>query len=220
LQHHYRMSPSPYKNHSTFTSKFIVQEWIPGSDSEVYFCLLWYNALSQPFAAFTGRKVLQLPPETGSTCIAESCYNDIVLDTSIRLFNEVGYKGIGSVEFKRDPRDNVFKITEPTVGRADLQSAIAYYSGINIPLLEYCDCLGLKPPKLMQKNKKIYWINEENLFWLMGNRVNSFPLKDWVPLISNRRAYALFELSDINPFLNLLRWMGQMILNVLRQSHA
>ncbi|MFX0198988.1 MAG: hypothetical protein ACFFCW_22935 [Candidatus Hodarchaeota archaeon] len=204
-----------YKSHSILTKKFIIQEWIPGPDSEVYFCLLWYNSLSQPVAAFTGRKIMQWPPEMGSTCIAESCNNSIVQDTSIRLLNAVGYKGIGSVEFKRDPRDNVFKITEPTVGRVDLQSEMACYYGINIPLLEYYDCLGLSLPKFRKNSKRIYWVHEENLFWLLGYQRIALLLKICARLIKNTKCYALFNLLDIKPFLSFLCWVGRMILNKL-----
>jgi predicted ATP-grasp superfamily ATP-dependent carboligase len=209
---------SLYKSNSFLTKKFIIQEWIPGPDTEVYFCLLWYNALSQPGAAFTARKIMQWPLETGSTCIAESCDNSIVQDTSIRLFDAVGYKGIGSVEFKRDPRDDVFKITEPTVGRVDLQSPIAYYAGMNIPLLEYCDCVGLTPPKLTKNNRRIYWVHEENLFWLLRNQSVAFLPKGWSRIIKNRRCYALFNLSDIKPFLSFLCLVGRMIKNKLTQK--
>ncbi|MFX0207102.1 MAG: hypothetical protein ACFFDT_14025, partial [Candidatus Hodarchaeota archaeon] len=197
-----------YKNKSILTTKFIIQEWIPGADSEVYFCLLWYNALSEPIASFTGRKVMQWPPEMGSTCIAESWQSDPLLNRSINLFDAVQYKGIGSVEFKRDPRDSVFKITEPTVGRVDLQSEIAYYSGVNIPLLEYCDCSGFELPESVNQNRKIYWINEENLFWLLANQKDRYSLKECLKPIRNRRAYAFFDPFDIKPFFMFLRWIA------------
>jgi predicted ATP-grasp superfamily ATP-dependent carboligase len=150
-------------------------------------------------------------PELGSTCIAESCRNNIVLDNSIKLFNAVNYKGIGSVEFKKDSRDNIFKITEPTVGRPDLQSAIAYHNHINIPLLEYCDCSGFELPAFRNNQKKIYWINEENLFWLLGNQRNKYSLKEWLRLLKSRKYYALFEMTDIKPFFHFLSWIARTI---------
>jgi predicted ATP-grasp superfamily ATP-dependent carboligase len=195
---------SLYQKNSSLATKFVIQELIPGPDSEVYFCLLSYNSLSKPLGSFTGRKLAQWMPELGSTCIAESSKNDMVLNESIRLFDCLKYQGIGSVEFKRDKRDNQFKIIEPTVGRADLQSAIAYYNGINIPLLEYCDCLGLETPKCISQNGRTIWVNEENLLWLLTSRKSKGSRNEWLRIIKKRKAYALFELTDIKPFICFL----------------
>lgn len=193
-----------YQEKSSLAAKFVIQELIPGPDSEVYFCLLWYNSLSKPIGIFTGRKLVQWMPELGSTCIAESSINSMVLKESIRLFDCAKYQGIGSVEFKRDPRDNQLKIIEPTVGRADLQSAMAYYHGINIPLLEYCDCLGLEAPELKFRKRKTFWVNEENLIWLLISPKGRDYRKEWLRVIRSRKKYALFELMDIGPFIYFL----------------
>lgn len=193
-----------YQKNSSMAAKFIIQELIPGPDREVYFCLLSYNSLSKPLGSFTGRKLVQWMPELGSTCIAESSINSTVLSESIRLFDCLKYQGIGSVEFKRDWRDNTFKIIEPTVGRADLQSAIAYFNGINIPLLEYCDCLGLEPPEFESQNGKSAWVNEENLFWLLRSRKSIGSRNEWLRIIKKRKAYALYDLTDIKPFIYFL----------------
>jgi predicted ATP-grasp superfamily ATP-dependent carboligase len=210
-----------YQQKSPLANDFIVQEYIPGPDRDVYFCLLWYNSLSQPIASFTGRKIMQWEPSFGSTCVAESCSNNdgvisIILSESIRLFDSVSYKGTGSVEFKKDTRDGVLKIVEPTVGRADLQSAIAYHSGINIALLEYCDHLDLKLPRFRKHRRDICWINEENLFWLLGNARKGYPLNDWTRVIRSRKFYAFFDPTDLKPFLGLLR---QKVLPVIFRHH-
>lgn len=204
---------SIYQKNSHLAKKFLIQELIPGPDSEIYFCLLWYNSASQPIASFTGRKVIQWPPHTGSTCVAKSCNEDTILRESIRLFDAVNYKGIGSVEFKKDLRDGIFKIVEPTVGRADLQSAIAYHSDINVPLLEYCDCVSLKLPELTPLKRKVCWINEENLFWLLGSRQIRKSLASCLPLLRNRKYYAFFNPADILPICHLFRHITKTIFN-------
>jgi len=211
---------SLYQQNSSLATKFIIQELIPGPDSEVYFCLLWYNSLSKPLGSFTGRKLAQWMPELGSTCVAESSKNATVLNESIRLFDSLNYQGIGSVEFKRDKRDNSFKIIEPTVGRADLQSAIAYYNGVNIPLLEYNDCLGLETPEFIFQNRRTFWVNEENLFWLLTSRKSMSSRNELLRIIKKGKAYALFELSDIKPFLYFLLGIMRTILKKFGRLNA
>ena len=53
------------------------------------------------------------------------------------FFDAVGFIGIGSMEYKRDPRDGRFYMVEPTVGRTDYQEEIACLNGVNIPLAAY-----------------------------------------------------------------------------------
>jgi predicted ATP-grasp superfamily ATP-dependent carboligase len=203
-----------FKSISHLADRFIVQEFVPGPDSEVYFCLLWYNSFSQPVASFTGKKIMQWIPEFGSTCTAESyTNNDSVLNDSIKLFNSVKYKGIGSVEYKKDSRDGLLKIIEPTVGRADLQSAIAYHNGINIPLMEYCDCLRLESLTIPNISKKVFWINEENLFWVLTNERKRYPRKVWLQLMRGRKYFALFDRSDLAPFFRFLLWIFKFVFN-------
>lgn len=198
--------------------KYIVQELIPGEDSDVYFCLLWYNRLSKVRAVFTGRKLIQWVPRFGSTCVAESCVDGSLLKESIRLFDAVGYKGLGSVEFKRDPRDGSFRIIEPTVGRADLQSAIAYDAGINMPLLEYCDRLRLEVPKMRVRSGKTVWINEENLFWFLGSNKGRFGSLAWGAIMRGKRSYALLDVSDIIPFFAFLFVASRVVVTSLFSS--
>jgi len=83
----------------------------PRTRLEIYFCLLSFNAAGKPLVHFEGRKLFQWMPACGNTAVAENTVCDVVRDVSVRLFEAVGFKGMGSVEFKRDPRDGRFKIT-------------------------------------------------------------------------------------------------------------
>jgi hypothetical protein len=60
-----------------------------------------------------------------------------------QFFAAVGFVGMGSMEYKRDPRDGRFYVVEPTVGRTDYQEEIATLNGVNIPLAAYLSELGL-----------------------------------------------------------------------------
>ena len=141
----------------------------------------------------------------GSTCIAESCREESLVHETIRLFNKIGYRGPGSIEFKKDSKSGEYKIVEPTVGRADLQSAIAHRAGLNFSLMDYCDCLNIGLPKPGNTKKRLVWINEENLRWVLGNRLGHYSMVEWARLLIIPKAYALFDRSDIRPFHVFLR---------------
>lgn len=116
-------------------SDVIVQEWIEGDDTDVYFCLQ-YRARTGTIVSFVGRKLVQWPPLVGGTafCIAAPEAASSLIDLTNRFFTAVGFVGLGSIEYKKDRRDGVYYMIEPTVGRTDLQEEIATLNGVNIPL--------------------------------------------------------------------------------------
>ena len=44
------------------SKKLVIQEWIPGKDSNVYFCLTYFNKNGEKIDSYTGKKLLQWPP--------------------------------------------------------------------------------------------------------------------------------------------------------------
>jgi predicted ATP-grasp superfamily ATP-dependent carboligase len=134
----------------------IVQEWIEGQDSDVYFCLQ-YRKGDQSRVSFVGRKTCQWPPLVGGTacCIPAPEAADALMQLTDRFFEAVGFVGLGSMEYKRDRRDGTFYMVEPTVGRSDYQEEIATLNGVNIPLAAFLgetdqalpDARAVSPPR-------------------------------------------------------------------------
>ena len=129
-------------------SEVIVQEWIEGGDSDVYFCLQ-YRRSGEQAVSFVGRKTCQWPPLVGGTacCVPAPEAHDELTALTNAFFDAVGFVGLGSMEYKRDPRDNKFYMVEPTVGRTDYQEEIATLNGVNIPLAAFLGELGRTAPK-------------------------------------------------------------------------
>lgn len=125
-------------------STAILQEWIMGNDGDVYFCLQYRNRPDQSTASFVGRKILQWPPLVGGTasCAPAPEYSDTLSSLTDRFFQTVGFQGLCSMEYKRDPRDGEFYMVEPTVGRTDYQEEIATLNGVNIPAMAYWALTG------------------------------------------------------------------------------
>ncbi len=123
--------------------EMIVQEWIEGADSDVYFCLQ-YRSSSSPAISFVGRKICQWPPLVGGTasCVPAPSVRDELVEMTDAFFQRVGFVGLGSMEYKRDARDGRFYMVEPTVGRTDYQEEVATLNGVNIPYAAYCGEIG------------------------------------------------------------------------------
>jgi D-aspartate ligase len=137
----------------------IVQEWIDGPDTEIYFVLFVCDAESRMTAHFKGRKVVCEPPRVGSTALcteAEDPTGELVRLTQ-RYLSTVGYVGIGGLEFKRDQRSGRFIIVEPTVGRTDWQAEIATLCGVNLPLAAYRTALGQPVEPAARAQSPVAW---------------------------------------------------------------
>jgi len=126
----------------------LVQEWIDGPDSSIYFALFYCGATAQSRRLFFGRKIAASPPGLGSTavCVPAAEATDLLQPLTEKFIALTDYQGLGSVEFKWDSRTRRFVIIEPTVGRTDWQEEIATFNGVNLPLAAYCHELDLPLP--------------------------------------------------------------------------
>lgn len=126
------------------TPRVIVQEWIDGPDSEIFFALFSCDRHSNLIGIFFGRKLVCCPPEIGNTavCVAAPEASAEMRALVTNFIARVGYRGLGSLEFKRDRGTGRFTIIEPTVGRTDWQEEIATLCGVNLPLITYWAELG------------------------------------------------------------------------------
>ena len=138
---------------------FVVQEWIPGRDSDVYFCLTYRNRNGEELAAQVGRKITQWRIDTGSTALAVTHQDAELHKLTRRLLDTAGHIGFGSLEVRRSTRDGRMVITEPTVGRPDLQTTLAAAAGVNLVEMAYRDALKL-PASPRRPSREAIWIHE------------------------------------------------------------
>jgi len=126
----------------------VVQEWIDGPDGNIYFALFHCGPPASR-SVFFGRKIAASPPRVGSTavCVPAPEAADALRPITEKFIDASQYEGLGSLEFKWNPRDGRFVIIEPTVGRTDSQEEIAALNGLNLPLVAYCYELGLPIPE-------------------------------------------------------------------------
>ena len=197
-----------------YTGDLIIQEWIPGNDNMIYFCLMYYNKQGELCESFSGRKLIQWPPQLGNTCIAENVHNNEIERWGRQLFDAVDYRGCGSVEFKFDQRDQTFKITEPTVGRTNLQSGIALLHGSDIPWAYYCDMVGIDYESPAHRSRDVLWSDEGSVLRYVshyGGR-DVFNLTMLKKFLCYKKGFAYFSWRDPMPFIVFVwRMMNVMI---------
>ncbi|MYM76273.1 FAD-dependent oxidoreductase, partial [Duganella sp. FT134W] len=148
-------------------AELIVQEWIPGGDSAIYFCLQYVGDDGRAVASFTGRKLRSWPPRIGGTasCIAAPEYAAALDHCTSAFFRAAGFVGLGSMEYKRDERDGRFYMIEPTVGRSDFQEEVATLNGTNLALAAYHHQTGGAPPPCRVAQPARLWREPQTDRW-------------------------------------------------------
>jgi predicted ATP-grasp superfamily ATP-dependent carboligase len=181
----------------------IAQEWVAGGESELYSCNCYYGRDGRPLVTFVARKLRQWPPETGTSSLGEEVRNDAVLAATLQLFDAVGYRGLGYVEIKRDPRTGRHVVIEPNVGRPTGRSAIAEAGGVELLYTMYCDATDRPLPRArVQRHVGARWIYWRHDFQaaLHAWRRGELTLREWARSWRGRKAEAVFAWSDPGPF--------------------
>jgi len=93
----------------------VLQEYIPGSFTEHHFVDGYVDRTGAITGLFARRRVRIYPPDFGNSTAMLSIPLEQVggaVQSVRRVFDAVNYRGIFSAEFKRDPRDGLFKLLE------------------------------------------------------------------------------------------------------------
>jgi predicted ATP-grasp superfamily ATP-dependent carboligase len=123
----------------------MAQEYVPGPASEHFFVDGFRDRNGAYSGLFARRRLRMSPPDFGNS----SCCHSIplaILPDAIRhlrrLLDGLDYRGIFSAEFKRDPRDGVYRIIEVNT-RAWTYVEFAARCGMNVCEMAWQDAQGL-----------------------------------------------------------------------------
>jgi D-aspartate ligase len=181
----------------------LAQEWIPGTEDELYSCNAVFGSGGRPLATFVARKVRQWPPEIGTSASGEECRNDEVLETTVRLFGGLGYRGLAYLEMKRDSRTGRLLVVEPNVGRPTGRSAIAEQGGVELVHTAYCDAAGLPLPAAREQSYgDARWVDVRRDLQavLVARRHGTVTWREWLSWIRGPKAHAIWSRQDPRPF--------------------
>jgi D-aspartate ligase len=121
----------------------VLQEYIPGPPTAHYFVDGFMDRRGEIRARFARRRLRMDPPDFGNSTYMVSVPLEEVAGAVAaldRLLAGLRYRGIFSAEFKRDPRDGLFKILEVNC-RAWWYVGFATDCGVNVCDMAYQDAL-------------------------------------------------------------------------------
>ena len=193
-----------YDTYAPLASVLVAQQWIDGGDDTLYSCNCYYDRDARPVCSFVARKIRQWPPGTGTSSLGEEVRNDTVRDLTLRLFDHVGFRGLGYLEVKRHPRTGEHFVIEANPGRPTGRSAIAEAGGVELLYTMYCETLQLPLPAGLEQRyggaKWIYWRQDIRSAFHYYRR-GELSLREWAASWRGRKASAVFSWSDPWPAL-------------------
>lgn len=136
--------------------EILIQEVIPGGGREQYsYCAFVENG--RPHSVLTARRYRQHPYEFGrAATYVETVDAPEIEELSERFLRAIGYHGIVEIEFKRDPRDDSYKLLDVNA-RAWGFHGIGAACGVDFPYLAYADQLQL-PAEPVRARTGVGWL--------------------------------------------------------------
>lgn len=183
---------------------FIIQEWIDGTDSDIYQYYYYFDKNYKPIINYTSRKLRQYPIEMGEASLAEYCLSDPVPRELIKFHENLHCRGIISLEIKIDKRSGRYFIIEPDVGRPNTSIGLLEASGVPILYTMYRDALGMPLPEYkVPTHAGIKWISlhrDTAASWLYLKK-GKLSLKQWIASVKGVNTFAVLSIRDPLPFL-------------------
>lgn len=124
----------------------MIVEMIPGPDSQLSSYYTFRTATGERLFEYTKSIIRRWPVNRGGACFHQSEWLPETADMGRRLFDGIGWQGVGNVEFKRDLRDGKLKIIEVN-GRFTAAHRLITAAGAPIDLVVYCYLTGQMLPR-------------------------------------------------------------------------
>jgi predicted ATP-grasp superfamily ATP-dependent carboligase len=145
----------------------------------------------------------------------ETVHHPELLELGVRLFREIGYRGVGSAEFKYDERDREFKLIEINP-RYWQQCALAEKAGMNIPLLDYREARGEAPEAITDWRAGEKWVSPVS-DWETAREMHRLGALSYRAWIGSLRGAQLSNFALHDPLPGLWAWAQAVRVRVERR---
>jgi D-aspartate ligase len=184
----------------------LMQELIEGGDDQVFQYTALVNSGNQVAGFATVRKLRQYPPGFGSMCYGQTEKNEALAGEGLKLIKALGYRGLGSLEFKYREKTGGYYFIEMNT-RLPWYNGIFADAGVNLPYLAYLDLTGATMTHPVQVDG-ISWLGYHNYAsWYRETRYRETrgerPLSrtNFMSTVARARSYAWWNSADPKPFL-------------------
>lgn len=186
----------------------MVQEVVQGPDDHAWKYCACMDAAGRPVLEFSLRKIRNLPIRfgTGSACVSR--HDPEVIALGRRVFTALGYRGVGSIEFKRDARDGALKLIEINA-RYWQQASLPVACGMDFATTQYRLATGCRVEPQTSFTEGVRWVSldRDARAYASYRREGALTRRDWIDSLRGPRVYADLSWRDPWPVLGSpARW--------------
>lgn len=189
----------------------VVVEMVPGPDDLLSSYYAYINRDGEFLYHFTKSVIRRYPVHRGNGCYHKTEWLPETATLGRALFEKLGLRGIGNVEFKRDPRDGKLKLIEINTRFTAAQELLTR-AGAPLDIAVYRDLTGQTVPRFdsYRQGLRLWYPQRDFLSFLELRRAGHLTLMSWLasiwPLI---HVMPLADLSDPQPTLGAIAAMAE-----------
>lgn len=181
---------------------FLASECIPGDDTNIYAYTAYRSKMKGILNEWIGKKLTQYPNEFGVFASASNEAPELIREQGRALVEGMGLVGIVEPEFKYDARDGRYKLMEINL-RSMMWHRLGNLTGVKLQYSQWLDAHGEPVPRYVQdmsiKTHYVYMKHEIINLLLRRRYFKHFCFNLFG---GRRRHFAVFDWSDIGPFLS------------------
>jgi len=179
----------------------LIQELIP-QEGPGYGASFLLDERGRVKASFVHKRLREYPVTGGASTLRESVRRDDIRDMAQVLLNALNWFGVGMVEFKVDPRDNIPKLMEVNP-RFWGSLSLAVQAGVNFPYLLYRMSRGesFKPVEHYQIGKRCRWLLPGDILHFIYNPKRRSLVPEFFNFWDRNTAYDIVSIEDPLPVL-------------------
>lgn len=185
---------------------FMLCEHIPGPDTLLSSYYTYMDEDGKEWLSFTKRIIRRSPKNFGRGSCHVTEWLPETAKVGQQFFKGIGFKGLGNIEFKRDPRDNRLKIIECNARFTAAQEQV-FQSGVDIGQIIYRrltnqPCQGTKT----YRQFLYYWYFDDDFDAYRDlRREGEITFREWASIWFKPKVFPYWSLSDLKPFWFMLK---------------
>lgn len=191
----------------------MIQEYIPGADGTIWMFNGYFNERSECLAAFTGKKIRQIPIHSGVTSLGICAANPTLLEMTTRFMTQLDYKGMVDIDFRFDARDGKYKVLDVNPRIGGTFRLFVDESGWDVARIMYLDMTQQPAPTLQPREGRKWFVEFADLRSFYNHkREGSLTLSKWLRSLRGAEEAAYFAADDLLPFAAMLANAGRSVL--------
>jgi len=203
----------------------MVQEIIPGFDDQMFVFDFYVDRKGNATHTFSAQKLRQFPINFGSSTLTHHFYDPELVDLGLDYIKRLGYRGYGEIEFKKDPRTNLYNLIEINA-RLSTLNVLFDKCGLEFAYVMYRELIGdpLPPMHIREEQSWAFWHAYEDLFSVRAYlKKKQLTFKQILrPWIAHHKAHAVWAADDIMPLFSFARLLlgkaASKLLRLARQN--